>query len=274
MADLSDASALLVNMVATTLYPFGASQPAIGAPCKIYPGWPNSTALDADLRSGIVHVSVFPAQGSTAKAPLTLDNPWMVSPPVHGMTASVVNQTITLTGAPRGGEVVTIVADYRHVYSATGPTAAAILSTLLGSLQLSYPAATLSGSTLTIPAAYLVVRIGAQAMMANVVHRQKQAFWITVWAPSEDLRSACASAIDVALKRVNVVTFPDTSTGLLTFDRTMVSDLMERAICYRRDLVFNLEYATLDTYPAVEVTTVGVSGGAVPASYFAVSTTT
>ena len=62
------------------------------------------------------------------------------------------------------------------------------------------------------------------------------------------------------MKKVNTVTFPDTSQGLLTFDRTLVSDLMERAICYRRDLVFNLEYATLDIYQAVEVTTIGASG--------------
>ncbi len=275
MADISDASTLLVNMATAALYPNGTGQAsAIGADCKIFPGWPNSTALDADLRAGLVNVSVFPVQGSTANAPLTLDNPQMIVGPVHGLTATVNNQSVTLTGTPSTGEFLTIVADKKHAYSASGASAAAILATLLTAAQVDYPSASLSGSTLTIPSAYLVARLGAPATLANVTHRQKQAFWLTVWAPSEALRSAAASTIDVALKMVNTVTFPDTSKGILTFDRTIITDLMERAICYRRDLVFNLEYATLDTYQAVEVTTVGVSGVNVPTSYFPVSATT
>lgn len=248
-------------MATAALYPNGTGSPsAIGAPCKIYPGWPNSTALDADLRAGTVHVSVFPLQGSTAKAPLTLDNPQIIVAPVHGLTASVSNTAITITGTPTTGEFATIVADDTHVYSAPGATAAAILAALLAAAQVNYPGASLAGSTLTFPTSRLVVRIGAPATVGNVLHRQKQAFNLTTWAPSDALRTSCASLIDIALKKVNTVTFPDTSQGLLTFDRTLVSDLMERAICYRRDLVFNLEYATLDIYQAVEVTTVGASG--------------
>lgn len=274
MADLSDAAALIVNMATAALYPNGAGQPsAIDAPCKIYPGWPNSTALDADLRNGDVHVSVFPVQGSTSKAPLTLDNPQVIVAPVHGLTAAVASQSITLAGMPTTGEFLTIVADRKRIYSASGASAAAIMSALLAAAQVDYPGASLSGSTLTIPAVYLDVRIGAPATLANVTHRQKQAFYITVWAPSDALRTLAASLIDVALKKVNVVTFSDTSTGLLTFDRTIVSDLMQRAICYRRDLVFNLEYATLDTFQGVEITTVGVSGNTIPAGYFGVSST-
>lgn len=261
MADISDCSALLVNMATAALYPNGTGQDsAIGAAAYIYPGWPNSTKLDADLRAGAVHVSVFPLQGSTAKAPLTLDNPQVVVPAVHGLTASVVNQSVTITGAPGPGEFVTIVADNKHFYSAPGASASAVLSALLTAAQVDYPTASLSGSTLTIPAHNLVARIGATATMANVIHRQKQAFNITVWAPSDAIRSSCASVVDVALKKVNTVTFPDTSQGILTFDRTLITDLMERALCYRRDLVFNLEYATLDTFQAVEVTTVSTSG--------------
>ena len=222
MADISDASVLLVNMATAALYPYGAGQPSIiGAGCKIYPGWPNSTALDADLRLGIVHVSVFPVQGSTAKAPLTLDNPHIVAAPIHGMTATVGDQSVTLAGTPTPGEFVTIIADNRHIYSASGATVAANLVTLLTAAQVDYPGASLTGSTLAIPALPLVARIGAPATVANVTHRQKQSFYVTIWAPSDALRTTCASLIDVALKKVNIVTFPDTSTGLLTFDRTM-----------------------------------------------------
>ena len=274
MADISDCETLLVNMIAAALYPLGTSQPsAVVAPCKVYPGWPNSTALDADLRAGTVNVSVFPVEGSSGLAPLTLDNPQVIVQPVHGLTVTVANQSVTITGTPTTGEFVTIVADKKRAYSSGATSASAILTALLTSAQTDDPAASLSGSTLTIPAASLQARIGAPATVGNVVHRQKQSFRITIWAPTEPLRTSAASIIDVALKRVNVVTLPDTSKAILTYERTLVSDLMERAVCYRRDLVFALEYATLDTYSAVEVTTVGVSGTAIPTGYFGVSTT-
>lgn len=275
MADIADCETLLVTMAAAALYPNGTSQPsAVVAPCKIYPGWPNSTQLDADLLAGVVNVSVFPVEGSSAKAPLILDNPQMIVAPVHGLTASVSNQSVTITGTPTTGEFATIIADDKHAYSSAGASSAAILSALLTAAQGDYPSASLSGPTLTIPAASIQARLGAPATLGNVVHKQKQSFRITIWASTEALRSATAAVVDVALKRVNVVTFPDTSKGIMTYERTLITDNMERSVCYRRDLVFSIEYATLDTYPAVEVTTVGVSGGAVPAGYFAVSTTT
>jgi hypothetical protein len=261
MADLSDASTLLVNMAAAALYPNGTGQAsAIVAPVKIYPGWPISTALDADLRAGTVNVSVFPMQSSIALAPQTLDNPQVIVPPVYGLVASVANvltgNTLTLTGTPNAGEFVTLIADNRNVYTSSQTTAAAILGDLLAQASVNYPSGSLVGPTLTIPANPLVARIGGVATLGNSVHRQKQSFMLTVWAPSEALRSAAAMIIDVALKRVNIVTFPDTSNGLLTFERTLVSDKMEHALCYRRDLIFGIEYATLDTYQGVEITTI------------------
>ena len=275
MADIADCETLLVTMAAAALYPNGTSQPsAVVAPCKIYPGWPNSTQLDADLLAGVVNVSVFPVEGSSAKAPLILDNPQMIVAPVHGLTASVSNQSVTITGTPTTGEFATIIADDKHAYSSAGVSSAAILSALLTAAQVDYPSAALSGSTITIPAASIQARLGAPATLGNVVHKQKQSFRITIWAPTEALRSATAAVVDVALKRVNVVTFPDTSKGIMTYERTLITDNMERTVCYRRDLVFSIEYATLDTFQAVEITTVGVSGDSVPATYFGVSATT
>ena len=275
MADIADCETLLVTMAAAALYPNGTSQPsAVVAPCKIYPGWPNSTQLDADLLAGVVNVSVFPVEGSSAKAPLILDNPQMIVAPVHGLTASVSNQSVTITGTPTTGEFATIIADDKHAYSSAGASSAAILSALLAAAQVDYPGASLSGPTLTIPAVSIQARLGAPATLGNVVHKQKQSFRVTIWAPTEALRSATAAVVDVALKRVNVVTFPDTSKGIMTYERTLITDNMERSVCYRRDLVFSIEYATLEAFQAVEVTTVGVSGNSVPASYFGVSATT
>ena len=60
MADISDVFTALATTISNALYPNGTSQPsAITASCKIYAGWPNSTELDSDIRSGTVHVSVY-----------------------------------------------------------------------------------------------------------------------------------------------------------------------------------------------------------------------
>lgn len=256
MADLSDVEATLVNMIAAALYPNGTGQAsAISAPCKVYPGWPNSTALDADLRAGTVHVTVFPMAGATAQAAQFLDNMEVLVPAVHGLSASISGQTITLTGTPGASEYVTVIADGKYIFSRVGASGSAICSALLADALAHYPSASANGATLTIPnAAYITVRIGAPATMANIVHRQKQAFMITTWASTDALRSACAALVDVSLKSVNRITFSDTSQGIMTFDRTMVNDLIERAICYRRDLIFNVEYATIETFQAFEVT--------------------
>ena len=54
----------LVNVVSAALYPNGTSEASVPGPdCRIYRGWPNSAALDADLAAGKINVTVFPGGG-------------------------------------------------------------------------------------------------------------------------------------------------------------------------------------------------------------------
>src|SRR5574337_368748 len=110
MAHLADVRDALVTIVANAIYPSGPSNPsAFGGGCKIYAGWPNSTALDPDLLAGLCHVTVYPMAGATAKTTQFLDHPEVIVPAVHGVSASVSGQTITLAGTPGAGEYVTVV---------------------------------------------------------------------------------------------------------------------------------------------------------------------
>ena len=63
MADQSDVEIALVNVVAAALYPDGTDKFSVPGPdCRIYRGWPNSAALDADLAAGKINVTVFPGR--------------------------------------------------------------------------------------------------------------------------------------------------------------------------------------------------------------------
>ena len=64
MADQSDVEIALVSVVSAALYPNGTDEASVPGPdCRIYRGWPNSAALDADLAAGKINVTVFPGGG-------------------------------------------------------------------------------------------------------------------------------------------------------------------------------------------------------------------
>ena len=66
MADQSDVEAVLVALASAALYPQGIDADSVcGQPCRVYRGWPNPLALDADLAAGRVNVTVFPVDGAT-----------------------------------------------------------------------------------------------------------------------------------------------------------------------------------------------------------------
>ena len=53
MADESDVETTLATLVTAQIYPQGTNAPsALGPLVRIYRGWPNPTALNADLAAG------------------------------------------------------------------------------------------------------------------------------------------------------------------------------------------------------------------------------
>jgi len=61
MADLDDVMNTLTSLIAEAIYPNGACYAsAVGAPVKIYPGWPVPNVLDDYIKAGNAHVSIYP----------------------------------------------------------------------------------------------------------------------------------------------------------------------------------------------------------------------
>jgi hypothetical protein len=272
VADLSDITTYLVGVAAGAIYPNGSSQPSItGKDVRIYEGWPEPAQLDLDMagqhlvgnppmpvtRSGgpVTNISVFPMQGGVPEPYQILDATYVIIAANYGMSFTVVGTLITVTGQPNPGEYLTIIADRAHVFSASGNTTASILAQLLTSAQGPYPSASGTSSTLTIPANIsLVVRQGGMGTLGKVTHRQEQYVMVSVWAPTPQDRKAVAAAIDNVIKQKITVTMPDTTMAKIVYNRTNTIDEQQLNTIYRRDLIYNAEYATLWEFPGFVIT--------------------
>ena len=241
---------------------------------RIFEGWPLPDQLDLDLGGKqlltgattptarpdgpMANVSIFPFLGTSRSGPYQiLNKTYVIVPPAINLTVTLSGTAITITGTPAPGEFVTVVADRQFIYSQTGSTAAAILASLQTAAEANYGGVTLVGSTLTIPADYaIVVRQGGRATMGRVIQRECQSVTVTVWAPDHATRTALSKPIDVAIKTNIVVTMPDTTEAKIIYLRTNVIDDNQNVTVYRRDLVYDVEYATLEEFPGFTITSV------------------
>lgn len=282
MADISDVETALKNMAGAAVYPNGYGQPSItGKPITVFRGWPNPSDLDASTIADNAMVSVFTIPGSSGGSVFQiLDKDYMVVPPVHGMTiSSIANSAVNVMGAPSPGEYLTIIVDGKHSYSRYGTDLPTILNLIAADAVVDYPGVSvfaLGGSSLPFwtgatgggiqfPTDRIQAHIGAPATRGKVTHRQRIQVAVTAWAADPADRDIISAAVDAAIKAVNRLTFPDSSQGLLFAARSVQVDKDQSTSVYRRDLIFSIEYATLQLYQAFEITsfTVSESAGAV-----------
>lgn len=292
MADLSDVTTYIASTVANVVYPNGASRPSIApvpattptqtftnpADVRIFEGWPLPDQLDLDLggkqlatgattpsprpNGPMANVSIYSLPGANRAVYQILDATYIITPPTIDLGILLVGQILTVTGTGAAGEFLTVVADNEYIFSvsASGQTAAQVMSALLVLAQVQYPNAYIAGSTIVIPALFsLEARQGGTATLGKVTHRQCQEVMVTVWAPDHNTRSVLAAAIDNAIKQSIIVTLPDTSDMKIVYARTMVSDEHENVTAYRRDLIYDCEYATLELFAGYTVTSVSTT---------------
>jgi hypothetical protein len=277
MADLSDVTAYLATAASAAVYPNGTSLPSVAAmDCRIFEGWPIPDQLDRDMlgqmlsgtppvpvtRPGgtVANISVFPMPGTGIVVYQQLDDTYVITPVSYGMVVSVAGNVITVSGQPNIGEYLTLICDGGFVFSQTGSTTAALLAAIAAQAQTQYPAASSTATTLTVPTGHsLVVRQGGVATLGKVTHRQRQSVMVTVWSPTQAVRAMLARAVDGAIKQNIKVMMPDTSQALVIYSRTNVLDDRQSTAIYRRDLVYDVEYATVFEFPGYVVTSVGTT---------------
>lgn len=261
MADLSDVSAYLAQQAALAVYPSGTGSPSVAnIKVAIFEGWPIADQLDKDVAAGAANVSVFPMQGTGKAVYQILDETYTITPAAITSTAVLAGNVITVTGSISTGEYLTLVIDDLVVCSRTGANVAAMLSALAADAVAAGYAAVATSTTLTVPFGHsLVVRQGGVAVLGKVTHRQCHSVMVTVWAPNRVARNQLSAAIDGLIKQANKVSLPDTSQATIVYSRTNVSDEQQAATIYRRDLIYDVEYATVEQFPGYVVTSTQVS---------------
>ena len=250
MPDQSEVESVLATEIAAALYPNGPTAPSIlNRTVRIYRGWPNQSALDADLAAGRLHVSVFPEaahQRNTTRYPAEFQLAGAVTPTLSVTTTPT---TATFAGTADAGQLAGLLVDDVAAVHRTQPRdtpelVAAILAADLAPLVF----LRVSGATVSAPGAHrLVARVLADQPALIETRRQRQLFRLTSWCPDPATRDACAAAIDAALAAQSFLAFADGSFGRLRFHASTVLDQHQAAALYRRDLVYAVEYATTVT---------------------------
>ncbi|RFB80008.1 hypothetical protein [Methylovirgula sp. 4M-Z18] len=259
MAELTDVYNALVSLIGGALWPQGLSGvSAIGAPCKIYPRSPASTELDADLRAGIVHVSIF-APPNREKVTTRYPRVWQDQfPGAPTITVAVSGSTVTLGGTVTPTHYVSIVVAAQGFSYAC--TASDTLSSVAQALAQQMPAglgASVSGAAITIGGrGDIVARCAAPGTMMMEVRRQNRGLTIAIHAPSPQLRDAAAALIDPLLATTDFLSLPDATAAWITYQGTDEADEGQKAMDYRRDIHIWAEYPTIIIAPAYPITIV------------------
>lgn len=246
MADLSDVEAAMAALATSALYPDGITSPsAVGADCRIYRGWPTPAGLDADLKAGVVNVTVFP-DAATGKTITPYSTEWQGSPVAPALIGTILGATVTFSGSADAGQLAGVrlgsqTFAYRTVAGDTPASVAANIAALIRVQQV----VQLAGPTIVIPgAANIEVRVVADTTAIREIRRQIHDVRISFWCPTPQLRDLTSTAVDIALAATTFVALPDSSRGRVNYKSTSVFDQSQSAILYRRDLIYAVEYPT------------------------------
>ncbi|MFO0906781.1 MAG: hypothetical protein U0835_00175 [Isosphaeraceae bacterium] len=255
MADLSEVESTLVAVIAQVVYPGGTGNPPIaGGRVDIYRGWPIPADLDADLAAGTVNISVFPIDNEriTTRYPREWRPLPLVAP---SLTLTAAGDSITVGGTPSSPlNAAAIVDGTAYIYPVQPGDTAEAVATGLAALIAADTIATSDGPVVAVPGAHsLDARVGGVGATIREVRRQRRTFAITFWCPDPAVRDAIAAAVDAALADIDFLALPDGTAGRLLYERSKVSDRVEREGVYRRDLFYSVEYATTDRTDAVQI---------------------
>lgn len=262
MADLTDVGNALLALAAQTLYPNGTGQPSVaGFDIRIYQGWPNPQQLDADLKTGIAHVSVYPRTEERKTTRYLKD--WkqlVVNAPT--LTLTINGQQVTVGGtvpaANNPQNVVVIANGQIFAYAATSADTLTSIATALTTLIAAGIAGTSNaGTVITLPdsARITAVRVGTNGTMIRELRRQERLFQIIVWADTPEHRDAVIQPVDVVLAATQFLTLADQTAARVIYKGSPVTDEFQKEKLYRRDLFYTVEYATTQTTTAVQIVT-------------------
>lgn len=271
MADLSDVSTALETLITSTLYPSGTDTSdvsAAGVVATIFVGWPGPQAVDDAMAAGTTLVSIYPQAGAerntTRFQPLWRE--LSLPSPTYTLTASNDDLAITVGGAAPvsyfAQNLYARINGTSYCYTAQDGDGAETVAAGLGALiAADFSAVTVSGASITLPAECRLqaLRVGVTGTKIKEVGRQDRTWQIIIWAPTDDARTAIAKVIDPKLRQTPRLTLADETYGHLSYRSSPVTDTLQKATIFRRDLIYACEFGTTVTEAAEQIVEFGVN---------------
>jgi hypothetical protein len=272
MADISDVEQSIVDLVSGLVYPNGAGAPSAltgAVPVRVYRGWPLPASMDADMAAGVANISVFSRGGTelnSTRYPVDYQDVNQVTPT---LTVSVRNNTVTIGGTlgPYASQFITVLMGPRFVVSyqpIATDTTTTIAQAIAAQISAGFAIATTNGSVITVNSStFIRALVGTTGSQLAETRRQRTQMQITIWCNVPAVRDELAKLIEPTLSLQTFLIMPDTSACRFRYHNTLVIDIAEKNLIYRRDLIYTAEYATTVGDDAVEVTSINnkIEGG-------------
>lgn len=257
MADISDILTALASTLGGAIYPNSTAQPSLtGAATRIYPGWPIPQNLDKDLLAGTVNVSIYPLPTERTESMLNLDAVTQ-SVSAAGTVLTVSGNQVTVSGTPVVGDVAVVYANAaQHAYAIlpadTLNSIASALAALIGG--------TVSGSVVTAAGGTFALSawVSTPATMINPMERISRQIQVTVWANTPALRDSTAKAVRNALWNAERLAMSDGTSCGISYKSSPMTDGLEKANLYRRDIVILAEFVSAQSSTAQTVAGIGI----------------
>lgn len=257
MASISDVMAALRSQISDALV-----AASIDNQGSIIAGWPNMAALTKQMEIVPAQycVSVFPLNAE--KRTTRLFPKWQVqTAPNVTMGALLSGDVVTFNGTPAAGFNVMVVLDAglsgaTALYQTSGADTLATIATGVAAKVNAVPgfSAVASGDTVTISGATTIIcNVGGSGVLAREVRRTERQFQLSTWCPDGPTRAAIVDAIDLFLATVYFLSFPDGSSGRLTYIRGPWNDEMQRDTLYFAHQIFAVEWGTMQTTTATQI---------------------
>jgi hypothetical protein len=260
MATISDLRAAIAQAVGDMLYPAGVPagttppSPVAGCPVRVFQGWPEREAIDADMAAGIVDVSIYTLPGSTNTTRYPeVDIPISISPPT--LEWVVTGTTATLGGTVSTPQNVGLLVDRQAYLYAVQPTdTLASIATAVAALVNAVQSASADGAVVTIPGSHAIIgRAGGVATTLREIGREKVTVEIVIMAPSDSLRNTVGAAIEPGLRTLRRTPLADGSIAMSWFGQVVDTDELVKSGIYRRILWLDGEYASTIISTAAQI---------------------
>lgn len=239
--------------------------PLVNAPVVCGMGWPDGNTLDkiaaSNAGTASAMVSVFAPEGFFRNITCYHEDWQVLTGPVQTLTATVnATQTaVTIGGAVSIPQIVALLvaasgAAKPYLYQVLAGDTPSTIATALAALVNADTPAGATGPAITIAAAHsIVARIGAQGTVYREIRRQIERFYIDIWAPTPALRTSIGKVLTPAFSRAKFLLLPDLTAGRLIACGERDSDNTEKTGIYRRTLIFDVNYPTIETRAASQI---------------------